>query len=113
MICVSQDSFERDNAFKLLTWISHRYGFGTYIHLIEGYYSRIAHLEADQFLTQLIEKSEDEKSRVFMDTIISPSYTSAIAQIIQLPSISGMDNNLILFEFDKENPVNLSQIIDN
>lgn len=113
VICISQDSFERDDAFKLLTWVSHRYGFGTYIHLLEGYYSRIAHLEADKLLTQLIEKSEDEKSRVFMDTIISPSYTSAIAQIIQLPSISGMDNNMILFEFDKENPRNLSQIIDN
>jgi len=113
VICISQDSFERNDAFTLLTWVSHRYGFGTYIHLLEGYYSRSAHQEANNLLAKLIEKSEDEQSRVFIDTIISPSYTSAIAQVIQLPSISGMDNNMILFEFDKENPRNLSQIIDN
>jgi amino acid transporter len=113
MICISQDSFERDNAFKLLTWVSHRYGFGTYIHFLEGYYSKSAHQEAKNLLAKLIEKSEDEQSRVFIDTIISPSYTSAIAQVIQLPSISGMDNNMILFEFLKNNPVNLAQIIDN
>ena len=55
----------------------------------------------------------NEKSNVYLDTIISPSYTSAIAQIIQLPSISGLENNMIIFEFDKENPVNLNQISEN
>jgi len=113
VVCVSQNTFERDEAFKLLSWISYKYGFGTYIHLIEGYYSTTSHLEAQEYLKQLIGKSEKEHSNIYLDTLISPSYTSAIAQVIQLPSISGMDNNMILFEFDKENPENLDQIIDN
>lgn len=113
VVCISHDTFERDEAFRLLNWISFKYGFGTYIHLIEGYYSRSSHIEAQEYLKQLIVKSEQEHSKIYLDTLISPSYTSAIAQVIQLPSISGMENNMILFEFDKENPVNLDQIIDN
>ena len=37
VVCISQHSFRRLDAFELLRWISHRYGFGTYIHHIEGY----------------------------------------------------------------------------
>ena len=50
---------------------------------------------------------------MFVDTIISPSYTSALAQAIQLPGISGMENNMVIFEYDKENPENLKEIIEN
>jgi hypothetical protein len=50
---------------------------------------------------------------VYVDTIVSPSYTSAIAQIIQLPGVSGLDNNMILFEYDKKDPKNLEQIVEN
>lgn len=112
-ICVSEGSFRRDEAFDLLTWISHDHGFGTYIHLIKGYYSKATHQQAAEVLVELIRKSEKHNSNVYLDTIISPSYTSAIAQIIQLPGISGMENNMVIFEFDKENPVNLAQIADN
>ena len=50
---------------------------------------------------------------MFIDTIISPSYTSAIAQAIQIPGISGMENNMVIFEYDKKNPSGLPAIIDN
>ncbi len=33
-ICISKDSFKRDKAFRLLNWISYKYGFGTYLHHI-------------------------------------------------------------------------------
>jgi amino acid transporter len=112
-VCISEDSFTRDDAFKLLSWISHNHGFGTYIHLIQGYYSKSTYEQAETILAELIEKSENINSNVYLDTIISPSYTSAIAQIIQLPGISGMENNMVIFEFDKESPTNLSQITDN
>jgi amino acid transporter len=113
IVCVSEDSFIRDDAFKLLDWISSRYGFGTYIHLIEGYYSKTTKAEAADLLKKLVLKSEKENSHVYIDTIISPSYTSAIAQIIQLPGISGMENNMILFEYIKEEPANLERIVEN
>jgi hypothetical protein len=112
-ICVSEDSFRREEAFDLLAWISHKYGFGTYIHLIPGYYSRSVKMKAIEIMDELIKKSEKKHSNVYLDTIISPSYTSAIAQIIQLPGISGMENNMVIFEFDKEKPDNLEQITDN
>ena len=113
VVCVSKDSFQRDEAFNLLNWISYKYGFGTYIHLIEGYYSAAAQAEAQILLKKLIVKSEKKNSKVYIDTLISPSYTSAIAQTVQLPGISGMENNMILFEYDKASPINLKQIIDN
>jgi len=64
-------------------------------------------------LEELIKVSNKKRSNVYLDTIISPSYTSAIAQIIQLPGISGMENNMAIFEFDKNDPTNLDQITDN
>lgn len=112
-VCVSKDSFKREEVFDLLNWISFKYGFGTYMHLIEGYYSKTAQEDARIQLKKLIAKSEKKNSNVYIDTLISPSYTSAIAQIVQLPGISGMENNMIIFEYDKASPENLDQIIDN
>ncbi|TFH39317.1 MAG: amino acid permease [Bacteroidia bacterium] len=112
-ICISKNSFDRDTAFRLLNWISYRYGFGTYLHRIEGYFSRSTHDRAVEELNRLLNTFEKIENHVFVDTMISPSYTSAIAQAIQLPGISGMENNMVIFEFDKTNPVELEDIIDN
>ncbi len=112
-ICVSTHSFERENVLELMKWISHQHGFGTYFHLIESYYSKQAHEESKAVLEQLIKNTKDRGSTLYIDTMISPSYTSAIAQVIQTPSISGMENNLVIFEYDKRKPEELSKIIDN
>jgi amino acid transporter len=112
-ICISKNSFERDTAFQLLNWISYKYGFGTYLHRIEGYYSRTTFQLAKTELSKLISRFDRIENHVYVDTIISPSYTSAIAQAIQLPGISGMENNIVIFEYDKDNPVELESIIDN
>jgi amino acid transporter len=113
IVCVTEEQSDMDNAFNLLTWISHRYGFGTYIRYINGYYSTSMHQKSKEVLQDLVERAGRGKSHVYVDTIVSPSYTSAIAQIIQLPGIAGMENNMILFEFDKKIPDNLSQIVEN
>lgn len=113
-VCVSYDSFEREKAFDLLRWISYRSGFGTYIHLIDGYYSNSLREESNEVLKQLLSRAKGKTdSNVFVDTLISPSYTSAIAQIIQLPGVSGMENNMLVFEYDKNNPVQQKQIVEN
>lgn len=112
-ICISESSFERQNALRLLNWISYRYGFGTYIHFINDYFSNTTREESLGVLQKLLNITEDKRNHVYVDTIISPSYTSAIAQVIQIPGISGMDNNTMLMEFDKKNPSNLIQIIEN
>ncbi len=111
-ICISKNSFKRDNAFQLLNWISYKYGFGTYLHRIEGYYSKKTFKQSEKELQKLL-KNVGINNYVYIDTIISPSYTSAIAQAIQIPGIAGMENNMIIFEYDKEAPENLNSIIDN
>ncbi len=116
IICISSDSFDRYAAFEVLKWFSAKYGFGTYIHLIEGYLSKETHQQANESLERLIANADKTKSNVYLDTLISPSFTSAIAQTIQLPGISGKENNMILFEFPKDiadGHKKLNQIVEN
>lgn len=112
-VCISHDTFKRRSAFNIMRWISHKYGFGTYIHFIKGYLNAETTKESKQALGRLIQLSHGSKNRVYLDTIISPSYTSAIAQVVQLSGISGKGNNLILFEFSRSNPDNLKEITAN
>ncbi|MDH5608750.1 MAG: amino acid permease, partial [Cyclobacteriaceae bacterium] len=113
LICISQDSFKRTAAFDLMRWVSHRYGFGTYLHYIRGYVSRETHRSAKEMLVRLIEKAEITGSNFYLDTIISPSYTTAIAQSIQLPSVSGKESNMFLFEYSRTQGECTEQIIEN
>lgn len=113
VVCVTSHSFERFAAFDMLRWISHKYGFGTFIHLIEGYLSRKTNQEAKEALARLIKMADSSHSNVYLDTLISPSPTSAIAQVIQLPGISGKDNNMLMFEFSRTEAEDLSQIVEN
>ncbi len=111
-ICISKNSFKRMNAFRLMNWISYKYGFGTYLHRIEGYYSRNTYQQSMDELAKLIKKV-GKNNHVYIDTIISPSYTTAIAQSIQIPGIAGMENNMVVFEYEKDNLEELVDIIDN
>jgi len=110
-ICVSQDTFMRRSAFDMLRWISLKYGFGTYIHYIKGFLTEKTNQESREILNKLIQLAAGSKNRVYLDTIISPSYTSAIAQVIQLSGISGKGNNMILFEFSQTNPEALEEAL--
>ncbi|KPK81881.1 MAG: amino acid permease [Bacteroides sp. SM23_62_1] len=112
-ICISKDTFVRRSAFDLLRWISYKYGFGTYIHYIEGYLSQQTNQQSKEVLEKLINLATGSKNRVYLDTIISPSYTSAIAQVIQLSGISGKGNNMILFEFSRSEPEKLTESLKN
>ncbi|MFK8101390.1 MAG: amino acid permease [Saprospiraceae bacterium] len=113
IVCISENSFERFGAFDLLRWISHKYGFGTYIHKVSGYLSKTTNQEAKAAKSRLISLAEASNSNIYIDTLVSPSYTSAIAQVIQLPGISGTENNLLMLEYSKLRPENLGNIVDN
>jgi len=69
-VCIARDSFQRDRAFQLLNWISYKYGFGTYIHLIEDYYSRATHQQAIETLDKLINHFKGYGNHVYVDTLI-------------------------------------------
>ncbi len=112
-ICISANSFKHSKIFDLMKWISFKHGFGTYFHFLKGYYSRHTYTEAKQIVNELIEDHHDNESSLYVDCMISPSYTTAIAQAIQSPSISGMENNMIVFEYRRDNPDHLEGILDN
>ena len=112
VICVSEDSLKSRDSFNLVRWISHKYGFGTYMHYLKGYLSKSTYNESKEIQNKLLKLSEGNKSRVYIDTIISPSYTSALAQVIQLSGISGKGNNLIMFEYKESKTEELANVID-
>ncbi|CAM2007137.1 amino acid permease [Acanthopleuribacter pedis] len=111
VVCVSASTFTRTSALDLLRWMSHRHGFGTYIHFIRGYLSKETKQVADETMARLLRLIKVGRGRVFVDTIVSPSETSAISQVIQLPGVSGHENNGLLMEFSKRDPVDLAGII--
>ncbi|MFV0268284.1 MAG: amino acid permease [Draconibacterium sp.] len=112
-ICISNKPIHKNKAFQLLNWISYKYGFGTYLHLIEDYYSKNTVKLAEKKLSEILEAINEVDNFVYVDTIISPSYTSAISQAIQIPGVAGMENNMIIFEYDKEQPDNLKKVVEN
>ncbi|MCF8246889.1 MAG: amino acid permease [Saprospiraceae bacterium] len=112
-VAFSERSFDRLGAFHLLRWISQKYGFGTYIHRINGYLSRQSGIESKQCKDRLIKMAETTDSNIYVDTMVTPSFTSGIAQIMQLPGIAGTENNLLIFEFAKKNPEEVAEIVDN
>lgn len=103
VVCLSKDFFNSLDGFDFLRWISAKYGFGTYIHLVDGYLSKETSTKAKKTIDNLLDVTEKVKNKIFFSSIVSPSMTSAIAQVIQLPGISGKKNNTILFEYDRLN----------
>ena len=112
-VAISEATFHRLDAFNMMRWIAHRYGFGTYIHFIKGYLSKETNKIAKETKEELIKMAEMTHSNVIVDTMVSPSFTSTVAQVIQLPGIAGTENNLLLFEFPKSDVSQISDLIDN
>ena len=113
VVCISPNSFERYKVLDLMQWLSHRHGFGTYFHYIEGYYGKQTYTKARKTLKELIDSQRKNEGTLYIDTMISPSFTSAITQTIQSPSISGMENNMIVMEYEKDSLEELERILEN
>ncbi|MBU0519894.1 amino acid permease [bacterium] len=111
-VAITRHSLSRLATFDLLRWISHHYGFGTYIHFVEGELTVESHATSKEVLHRLIDQTQATGAGTYVDTIISPSFKTAVSQIVQLPGIAGMENNSILFEFNKRNPEDLDDIIE-
>jgi len=113
VIMVSGRTFDRSAPRKLLNWLCDRYGVGTYMHYIPGLLDDRNYRESRRILARLIEQTEQTESSVYVDTMISPSMRSALAQALQLPGVSGMDNNTVLFEFSTHDPADvLEEVAD-
>ena len=98
VIMVNGRTFSRSAPLQMLSWLCRRYGFGTYIHFIRGNLTAETFRESRKLRRQLVEITQARRSAIYVDTIISPSIRSALAQALQLPGVTGMDNNTILLE---------------
>ena len=90
VIMVNGRTFDRSAPLQFLAWLCHRYGFGTYLHHIPGHLDRDTYRESRKVLNQLIQSTEHRGRGIYMDTMVSPSMRSALAQTLQVPSVSGM-----------------------
>lgn len=113
VVCVSSTTQVSTKAFDLTSWISYRYGFGTYVHLIKGFFSKETYEDGELMKRKILELTAKKKHYLYIDTLIAPSYTSAIAQIVQMPGVSGMANNMFLFSHQKGCVEEIEQIKDN
>ena len=99
VIMVNDRTFDRRSPLTMLRWLCHRFGFGTYLHFIKGRLDQEHYAESQAMKSRLLELAQSQKSTIYMDTVVSPSMISALAQSLQVPGVSGMSNNGILFEF--------------
>ncbi len=112
-VFLSPNTFNRLDAFNLTRWISHKYGFGTYIHHIDGYLSKQANQEARLMKNRMIKMAQATNSEVYIDTLINKTLKGSISQVVQLPSISGTENNLLFFDYSRNNPIEIQTIVEN
>ena len=104
VIMVNDRTFDRRSPLIFMRWLCHRHGFGTYLHFIRGNLDAESFAESQHVKTRLVKMARLQQSTVYMDTIVSPSMISAMAQSLQVLGISGLNNNAFLFEFSKNDP---------
>lgn len=110
-VAISRHTLDRRAPFELLKWITHRYGFGTFIHFVEGYLSKDQVEESRKILDQMISRTAAAGAGLLVDTMVAPNFGAAIAQVLQMPGVSGLENNSVLFEFADDHPDEVSEIV--
>ena len=109
-VALTQSGDRRVAQFDLLRWISHRHGFGHFVQHMKGEYSPATEARARAQLGRLVKRSELSGAGTFVDTLIAPSFETAVAQSLQYPGISGLPNNSILLEFDQDHPEEIPRL---
>ena len=110
IVAVTRFGDQRLGQFDLLRWICYRHGFGHFLQFIDGEYSFRGELEARTQVSKLIERGEISNAGILVDSLICPSFRGAVAQTLQLPGVSGLPNNCVLFEFDKQRPEEIDEV---
>jgi len=110
VIAISNHTHNRLEIFSLTTWLSDYYGFGSYYSFIHGVLEKKNLEKIDFAKKELLNIVQSSNSSVFVNTVISPSFTSALAQVIQISGLSGLKNNTLLLEFRQNNIEELEDI---
>jgi amino acid transporter len=112
IVAITEYSEDRVATFNLLRWLSHHYGFGSYIHFIKGPLTLATNTESKKILQKMINQSQISAAGFYVDTIVAPTFKTAVAQIVQIPGINGMENNSLLFSFCKDHSEEIAPIIE-
>ncbi len=111
IVAITQFGDRRLGHFDLLRWMCYRQGFGHFIQFFPGDYSFREEISARMHVDALIQQTEASKAGIFVDSLICPNFQLALAQVLQMPGISGLPNNSILLEFDKSYPEEINEVI--
>ena len=68
IVAVTRFGERRLGHFDLLRWISHRHGFGHFIHFVQGEYSFASEIEARTQVSNLIDRAEVSQAGIFVDS---------------------------------------------
>ena len=109
VVAVTRFGERRLGHFDLMRWISHRHGFGHFVQFYQGEYSFDGETEARTHVDKLIERTDVSGAGIFVDSLICPSFELALTQTLQMPGISGLPNNCVLLEFDKQHPEEIDE----
>jgi hypothetical protein len=90
--------------------LSDYYGFGTYYSYLQGMLEKENIEKIEEAKKELLRIVKSSESSVFVNTVISPSFTSAIAQVIQISGFSGLKNNTLLLEFKSKHEDELENV---
>ena len=112
VVAVSRNSISRLAPFDMLRWISYHYGFGSFIHFIKGPLTQETHQQARELLARMVKQVQSSRAAIYVDTMVAPSFRTAVAQIVQIPGISGLENNSVMFEFSEDESGELEDIVD-
>ncbi len=83
---------------KLLGWLAARQAVGTYLHFVKGFLDAKLAATRHELRERLAEQQQHDLRGVFVEIMVSPSLRSALAQTLQAPGVSGLENNTVLFE---------------
>jgi hypothetical protein len=67
---------------------------------------------AKKIQNELVEQINVSDANYSVTTVVSPSLRTAVAQVVQFSGIAGLDNNTIMFEFNKQRTEELEEIVD-
>ena len=112
VLAISSYAIDRAAPKNLLRWISHYYGFGTLIHIIKGKIDKKSVRDSKRVQNELVEQINISEANYSVNTVVSPTIKDAITPVVQFSGVSGLDNNTILFEFNKNRSDELEEIVD-
>jgi hypothetical protein len=111
VVAISSNSLERKPPKEMLKWISHYHGFGTLVHFIKGDLNERTAKESEKAQKTLVRELSKNDGNYTVNSVVSPSILTLVAQTVQISGVSGMDNNTIMFEFHRDKKSELKNIL--